>query len=119
MSTLNLAATHRRNGHCPSYFRARCIDAANGGRVGYDDAGYHLGRHIEDEFPYSVAVDEWEKNLDQLSELLEDRDNAGVIDWCSQWLPSCIGLVPPRRRANFVKGVYRAFVHTGRINEDE
>ena len=30
MSILNLAATYRRNGHCPNYFRARCMDAANG-----------------------------------------------------------------------------------------
>ena len=78
-----------------------------------------MGIHLDNEFPYSVSVDEWETIVEQLRELLEDRDNAGVIDWFGQWLPSCIDLVPPRRRANFVKGVYRAFVHKGRINADD
>jgi hypothetical protein len=43
-----------------------------------------------------------------LRECLDARDDEAVLGWFDCHYPKCMALVPPRRREQFLAGVYRA-----------
>lgn len=90
------------SGACPSYFKAQCRSAAQGG-PGYRAAGYQLAGGLHDLSPYDVSVAEWLARLDDLENKLDSEQD--VIAWFKANLPRCIALVPPRRRSAFVAGL--------------
>jgi hypothetical protein len=107
-------------GPCPTYFRACCSEAARGrtkeGAVlGYDHPGYHLTIHLESECPYEVDEFDWQNAISELVDLIYDGADVKIVEWYMHWLPSCMALVPRRRRRKFVEGVYRAAHHNGWI----
>ena len=100
----------------PTYFRACCVEARNGGEWGYANAGYHLASALYSQMPYDgVDDDEWGTEVDTLLELLADGDGDGVWQWFGKHYPKCMKLVPSRRKERFVKGVLLAH-EEGRID---
>jgi hypothetical protein len=115
-------AAPKQHGGVPTYFRALCAEAARGGEFGYRSPGYELARHLSDQQPYDADADEWGAELQRLSDLLLPRnpatppgpgriayhlrDDAAVWRWFEEHYPKWAALVPPRRRKQFVAGVY-------------
>lgn len=102
------------SGARPTFFRALCFEASQGGASNYHRAGYELARHYD-----RLADDEDESNSETLGELLEQRseceavragglDDAdrAILDWLIQTLPRCMALVPARRYPMFLAGFY-------------
>jgi hypothetical protein len=100
-------------GACPTFFLARCREASRGGTDGYEWAAYSLIRAIGSLIPYDLEEDEWFARLDELSSLIEAKDDETVLAWFERWLPRCMALVPRRRRTLFLKGVYRYVIGEG------
>lgn len=99
------------HGGVPSFFRACCIEAGQGGANGYASAGWHLANSIAgSQMPYDLEPEEWEKEIEALKELLvdDDDDDEGVWAWFTRHYPKCTELVPTRRRSQFVAGVRQA-----------
>ena len=92
----------------PSFFRACCYEAANGGG-GYSGPGWHLANAIGSQSPYDLEEDEWQQEVEKLRALLADDESEGVWDWFKQHYPKCMQLVPARRREQFVDGVRQAY----------
>jgi len=96
-------------GGVPTYFRASCYEARAGGSAGYDVPGLHLSRHVTHQVPDDVgSEDEWESMVDELRFAAASGDDDAVWSWFLIHYPRCMELVPPRRRASFLQGVYRA-----------
>jgi hypothetical protein len=127
----------RVKGALPTYFRARCAEAKQGGSLGYQWAAYELARHLSEHKPDELDRDEWEGALGRLSEMLcptkeeapeqplvvrlirDDerelpdgrivpRNDEAIWDWFKEYFPRCTKLVPRRRWCQFVAGIYRA-----------
>ena len=98
---------HRKtSGACPTFFKAICLEARRGGGLGYDRAGTQL-THVAAELVAFDTDEEWTEKLKGLEALLLARDDAGVLGWFDRELPKCMALIPRRRRASFLAGVYR------------
>ncbi len=118
----------------PAFFRANCLQVHRGGAAGYDTAGWHLALNVS-----SLIEHEGDDAVAKLKEL-EDLVRAGgvqegmrraeveeitssrwfpdeaagqVLAWFEREFPRCIALVPARRRAQFVKGVYQLIADRG------
>lgn len=96
------------HGGLPTWFRATCYDAANGGANGYESAGFGLARACGSEIPHDLDFDEWGIQVDVLKGLLDDEDGDGAWKWFKQHYPKCMVLVPSRRWQQFIDGVRRA-----------
>jgi hypothetical protein len=95
------------HGAVPGFFRACCIEAANGGTNGYFGAGLRLAGSLGSECPYDLEWDQWELEVEKLRQLLVDDDAPGVWSWFRSHFPKAMKLVPARRRDQFVAGVRR------------
>ena len=84
----------------PSFFRAAIFEARDP-ELGYANAGYHLARHFDDQ----VEDDELEALAVARA---ADDDESAVWAWIAVHLPRCAALIPRRRRASFMKGVFQA-----------
>jgi len=119
------ATKPRQFGGVPTYFRACCWEASQGGATGYKRPAYELARHLAHEQPYEMGDDEWSAELQELADLLmpeapdrpttpgglsmiayELRDDEAVWAWFEEHYPRCMKLIPRRRRKQFVEGVY-------------
>lgn len=96
------------HGGVPSFFRACCFEAAQGGESGYFGAGWHLANSLGSQIPDDLEIEEWQDEIDALQELLADDDGQGVWAWFRYHYPKCMALVPTRRREQFVAGVRQA-----------
>jgi hypothetical protein len=98
--------THRKSsGACPTFFKALCWETRRGGGLGYDWAGRKLTRVAAELVAYETD-DDWTEKLEGLEALVLARDDAGVLGWFDRELPRCMSLIPRRRRASFLAGVY-------------
>ena len=112
-------------GACPSHFRARCHEASRGGSDGYEQAGYHLISHVGSLAPHDVDEEDWYRHVQELADLIQPvsedgksselPDDAAVLAWFDRWVPRCLVLVPARRRAAFLAGVYRYVLDEGNV----
>ena len=91
----------------PTFFRALCATASQGGANSYREVGWHLGLHTVDLLMQVDEASEWEEKLEELAQLVENDDSDGVIVWYEREFPKCLQLVPPRRRTQFAEGIYR------------
>jgi Endodeoxyribonuclease RusA len=109
-STVEIHINRVRGQHSglPTFFRARCREAANG-QITYADVGRCLGGALWHEQPYGLDDPEWAERIDLLSNLLSREDQEGAWNWFREHLPNHIGLVPPRRKSQFLRGVICAF----------
>lgn len=114
----------KTTGPCPTFFRATCRKAAEGGPDnGYDQAGYTLCGALANLID-NGDDDERGAKLEELSALicgpgryvrslpgfLASPDADAVIAWFNLALPRCMALIPSRRRTTFLRGVYRYVV---------
>jgi hypothetical protein len=99
-----------RFGGCPSFFRACCREAAQGGQASYGAAGQTLARHLGRLLPDELDTDAWQAELDWLDELLgaDEPDHEGILGWFDFHYPRCMQRVPKRRRRGFAQGVLEA-----------
>jgi hypothetical protein len=95
-------------GVCPTWFMAHCRTAARGGNTGYDSAGYDLARTLDGLAPDDVENDQWSEEVEGFAELVSREDNEAILGWLGIHLPRCLAMVPTRRRAGFLNGLYRA-----------
>lgn len=97
------------HGGVPSWFRATCREAAQGGTNGYNIAGFKLATALGHECPLDLEEDEWEQEVGHLHALLERDDDETIWRWFRAHFPRALSLVPERRRDQFVAGVRRAY----------
>jgi hypothetical protein len=109
------SAAHKPSGACPTFFKASCREAREGGTSGYHWAARSLTCAVAGLAPYDVKDEEWITRVEALLSLALDRDDRGVLAWFDQNLPRCMALVPRVRRDTFVKGVYQAVDEEGRV----
>jgi hypothetical protein len=80
--------------------------------------GYTLVGAIGALCPDDLEVDEWDRMIEGLEaairparsglrRFLTPPDDEATLAWLDRWLPRCMELVPRRRRARFLEGVYR------------
>ena len=100
----------------PTFFRALSAEARRGGSNGYSVAGYELARHLEDLVPYDIDnTDEWLTLVNDLQEMILAEDDDGAWQWFERYLPKCIGLIPKRRKEQFLTGVWRYIDEHGMV----
>ena len=59
--------------------------------------------------PSDLDDQEWCSELDVLLDLLKGGDDDRLWDWFQSHFPECMGLVPTRRRDQFIEGVREAY----------
>ena len=104
------------SGARPTFFRALCWEASQGGSSTYFRVGHELARHYSELRPYTS--DDY-ADADTLGELLEQRsdveavrvgdfgdEDRAILDWLIQTVPRCMALVPARRYPTFLAGFY-------------
>jgi hypothetical protein len=105
--------------HVPDFFRWHCNDAHEGEKDGYLQAAYLLAGALLSVRPDGCRVEEWDRELTALGELVLPSSMGNVIDvtadnddailrWFDDHLPACMELVPRQRRDQFLAGVLRA-----------
>lgn len=93
----------------PSFLRACCRTAAEGGALGYDEVGFKFGGHIRDLEPNDLEHEEWLDVIDrELVPALEAGD-AAALTWIVARFPTLGRLVPARRQTSFLAGFRRGF----------
>lgn len=100
-----VAPSNARFTGVPTFFRATCATASEGGGYGYDIAGYELARHVGALMPSDSSLDEWADEVERLSASARKSDVAAVLEWFDHYFDRCMALVPPRRRERFAEGV--------------
>jgi hypothetical protein len=97
-------------GGVPTFFKACCFEAANGGANGYAHPGWHLAASLGTQVPDDIERDDdWQEEVEALEQLLADNDDESVWAWFKRHYPKCMALVPVRRRMQFVAGVRQAY----------
>jgi hypothetical protein len=82
-----------------------CAEARRGGGHGYDWAGRKLLVCAAGLIAANTDEDLSEK-FEELKDLIQSHDGDGVLGWFDRELPMCMELIPRRRRASFLTGVY-------------
>src|SRR5947208_14961851 len=98
----------------PSFFRACCYEASNGGTNTYRNAAWHLAIHLYDQVTNDIELNDWENYVEELRAACDEEEEDKVWQWFNRHYPKCIELVPKRRKRQFVKGVLQAY-DDGRI----
>ncbi len=80
-------AVHGVHGGVPSFFRACCSEAQNGGENGYSNAGWHFSNAIGSQAPYDLELDEWQAEVNKLKSLPADDDGGGCLGMVQAPLP--------------------------------
>ena len=115
--------TETMGGACPTFFLATCREASRDGHGrSYEVAGYELAGAAADLIDYRNDKDRafklewlsallWRTGTDRLVRevdvFLGGPDADAVIAWFDGELPGCMALVPARRHASFIRGVYQ------------
>lgn len=97
------------SGPCPTFLRALCCTASEGGQHSYKWAGYGLAGATQELQPWHLDEHQWEEEIDTLRHRIRAHDRAGIEQWYVKYLPRCMDLVPAPRRQKFVDGVLLAF----------
>ncbi len=92
----------------PTFFRALCHQASQGGTHGYSQAGAGIAPALATLAPWDLTADEWTTRLARLADLVTADDVPGVREWFELELPGVIAIVPARARARFATGVVAA-----------
>ena len=93
----------------PAHFRALCYEASRGSRAGYSHIGYHLASLLTGEIPYDLDSEKWLDELLHLTRMLEADEEKNVWKWFHKHLPKFMELIPSRRKAQFLSGVWMAY----------
>ena len=100
-----------RGVHCgvPSFFRAACYRAAQGGSSSYASAGWHLANSVGSQIPDDVDLNDWIDEIEILQGLAAEDDRRAIWNWFAAHYPKAMTLVPARRRDQFAAGVQQAW----------
>jgi hypothetical protein len=52
------------------------------------------------------STEELIQKYSELEDLIRARDDDGVLGWFARELPRCLALIPRRRHASFLAGIY-------------
>jgi hypothetical protein len=99
---------------CPAFFKMTCAEAGLGGGHGYDWAGRKLIGCAAGLIAAETNEDLSEK-FEELRGLIRAENDDGVLDWFDRELPRCMELIPRRRRASFLVGVYTEVEENGAV----
>jgi hypothetical protein len=87
-----------------AFFARLCREAAKGGASNYATAGnalmWRIGSLLDD-------TEDKRDRLERLDYILGFRNDKRTLAWFDENLPRCLELVPPRRRRQFLKGIYK------------
>jgi hypothetical protein len=101
-------ALRKTSGACPTFFKATCWEASRGGGHGYDWAGRKL-IGCASSLIAADTTEEQDEKVKELTGLISARNDDLVLAWFDRELPRCMELIPQRRRASFLAGVYTQF----------
>lgn len=105
----------------PQFFRKCCDHATSGGSQGYVRCGYVFAERLDRHPPRGVSESDLEERLLLLEGFLQEGDDDAIWNWLRANYPQCLTLIPSRRKAQFLAGVYQAFDDqkmASRISED-
>jgi hypothetical protein len=94
-------------GGIPGFFRASIEEAKRGGSGGYETAGWQLANSLDSTIAGDLTLAQWQREIGALMKEIDDDD--AVWAWFSSKFPKCMGLVPTRRKDQFLAGVRRAY----------
>lgn len=92
----------------PSFVKCCRSVARSGGKASYALVGRELMRHVREFVPDSVTDAEWGFECDGLDRLVEAESRLATFDWFRVRFPRCMTLIPKRRAATFLRGVFEA-----------
>jgi hypothetical protein len=90
----------------PSFVKSCRSVARTGGRASYALVGRELMRHVRGFVPDSISDAEWGRECDELDRLVQAESRLAIFDWFCGHFPRCMALVPKRRAATFLRGVF-------------
>ena len=88
----------------PTFFKALCAEARQGGANNYGRAGHEFTRHLASSMPYEFDEEEWFEQLDNLQSMIEEERDFDAWNWFREYFPKCMELVPNRRKDQFLAG---------------
>jgi len=90
------------SGACPTFFKALCYEASQGGDKSYFSAGYKLASHLSE----NIDDDAQLKKLVNILEIEnETKMRHDILVWLKRYLPRCMKRVPSRRQhGSFMDG---------------
>jgi hypothetical protein len=100
-------ARRKSAGAVPTFFQALCVEARKGGGMGYEAVGRKLCCTAAELIDWDSSEERKEK-FRELRALIRSGDDGGVLAWFNRELPKCMALIPRRRRALFLRGVFEA-----------
>jgi hypothetical protein len=98
----------------PTWFRASCREAAQGGTNNYRWVGQKLLGSLANEVPSDLENDEWYEELQKrLDPLLAGKDNEALLAWFLEHMPRFIKQIPQRRYHQFFSGLRDEYKESG------
>ena len=86
----------------PTFFRASVREAQNRTHgLDYESAGWHFADLLSE-------TDNDEEKAGELDRIIDVRSGEQLLAFLRREYPRCLALVPARRRAKFIGGVWRA-----------
>jgi hypothetical protein len=103
--------TNRRptHGGVPTFFRALCLTASQGGAQNYKWVGFSFGQATEGEIPFDADWKKWKEMLKEVQKHITDRNHENVWLWYQETYPVAMALIPVKHRKSFVNGIMDAY----------
>ncbi len=101
--------TRPTHGGTPTYFRALCLTASQGGAHSYKEVGYSFGMATESEIPFDADYDEWNIMLEEIRGYIENEDHKRIWQWYQGVYPQAMKLIPNGRKGTFIGGILEAY----------
>lgn len=107
----NMGITATRPSHMgiPTFFKALCLTASQGGTHSYKHVGYDFGTATEGEIPFDADFEKWGKMLEEVKRYIKNKDRERIWQWYRVVYPRAMKLVPDRRKEAFVNGILEAY----------
>jgi hypothetical protein len=97
------------------------VEARRGGGIRGKKFGYRkVGRSVYQNLESLLSDWPWLERMERLDELraeLKGRKRGAVFAWMCREFPADMAEMPPRRRAEFVAGIFAAWKEAGRAND--
>lgn len=89
----------------PTFFKALCYEASQGGGYSYRDVGRKLASSIASFIPDDLGYDEWDEKVQELGKALTKSDTwDDALEWFEHYIPKCWKLIPKRKQVHFAEG---------------
>ncbi len=108
-ASMENTVTRPTHGGIPTFFKALCMTASEGGAHNYRYVGYSFGAATEGEIPWDADYDEWWKMLDEVRKYIKNEDRKNIWQWYKNVYPNAMKLLPARRKDSFIDGILEAY----------